>query len=96
MDVVVIAGVDVVVDRDNVDADDDADDVDIKADPVRLPETGVQRASAGVDLVTWLKLRPPVVRVDLPAPIRQAAGILDAMLMMTSRKSKKSRNLLGN
>ena len=74
-----IAGVDVVVDRGDVVGDDAVDDVDIKADPARLPET--QRARADVVLLMiWLKLRPPLAMVDLPAPIRQAAGILDAML----------------
>lgn len=90
MDVVAeIEGVDAVVDRNDVDADDEADDVDIKADPVRLLETGVRRASAGLDLMTWSKLRRPEVVVDLPAPIRQAADILEAMMMaMTSRGLK--------
>lgn len=73
-----IAGVDVVVDRDDADADGDV---------------GVQRASARVDLVTWWKLRPPVL-VDLPARTRQAAGILDAMMtVMTSRSLKVQKSV---
>ena len=80
--------VDDVVDRNDVDADEHVDHVDIKADRARQPETEVHRASAGVDLLTWLKLGLPVVVADLLAPIRQAADILDAMMVMTSRNLK--------